>query len=272
MKFSIGFSAQQEQQEQQEDIVTEQQTAAKKSVVQVYFPSRNMKLAYYNDAFDLHKGDMVYVDGKLEGLRGRVIDVSYTFKIKLSEYKRVIAVIDTAVNAQLFMTDSYFITFDPTALPKEKVSAWYIAPEEDEDIFVSGSDDSSFPLDKWTEQSFSSAIVQRGYDYYMNNKVKYLCIDGTSGYAVVQGTQPYTVEFTYRNGEIGSLTCSCFCSFHCKHEVAVMLQLQDLLKSIEKTYQAQLDSTGYFAAIDKESLFLFSLAGRENGSITISTV
>ena len=27
-------------------------------------------LAYYNDRFDLHVGDIVFVDGRLEGLRG----------------------------------------------------------------------------------------------------------------------------------------------------------------------------------------------------------
>ena len=43
---------------------------------------------------------MVYVDGKLEGQRGRVVEVSYTFKIKLSDYKRVIAVVDTNVSGQ----------------------------------------------------------------------------------------------------------------------------------------------------------------------------
>ena len=33
--------------------------------VQEYFAERNMNLAYYNDQFDLHCGDTVYVDGKL---------------------------------------------------------------------------------------------------------------------------------------------------------------------------------------------------------------
>lgn len=45
----------------------------RKSVVRIHFSSRNMTLSYYNDAFDLKVGDIVYVDGKLEGLRGRVV-------------------------------------------------------------------------------------------------------------------------------------------------------------------------------------------------------
>lgn len=59
--------------------------------MRVYFPQRGFDCTYYNNLFDMHVGDLVYVDGKLEGKRGKVIDVSYTFKIKLSDYKRVIA-------------------------------------------------------------------------------------------------------------------------------------------------------------------------------------
>ena len=74
----------------------------RKSVVRVHFPARNMTLSYYNDAFDLKVGDIVYVDGNLEGLRGRVVDITYNFKIKLSDYKRVISVADTEVKGELF--------------------------------------------------------------------------------------------------------------------------------------------------------------------------
>ena len=43
------------------------------SLVWVHF-ARNRAYSYYNDAFDLHRGDVVYVEGKLAGLR-RVVDV-----------------------------------------------------------------------------------------------------------------------------------------------------------------------------------------------------
>ena len=39
---------------------------ARKSVVRVLFES-GINLTYYNDLFDLHYGDIVYVKGKLEG-------------------------------------------------------------------------------------------------------------------------------------------------------------------------------------------------------------
>ena len=76
------------------------------SVVRVYFPARGFACTYFNDKFDLQCGDIVYVDGKLEGLRGFVTEVSYNFKIKLSEYKRVIAQASTEVKGK-FYTETY---------------------------------------------------------------------------------------------------------------------------------------------------------------------
>lgn len=89
----IGFWAENEQSKEQKNETTQfktEKTEAKESVVRVYFPARGFACSYYNDKFDLKKGDGVYVDGKLEGLLGFITEVSYCFKIKLSEYKRVI--------------------------------------------------------------------------------------------------------------------------------------------------------------------------------------
>lgn len=67
--------------------------------------------------------DLVYVDGKLEGKRGRVVDVNYNFRINLADYKRVIGVADTNVSGQFTLAGSHVLTFDRAALP---------APEGDE--------------------------------------------------------------------------------------------------------------------------------------------
>ena len=110
MKRKIGFWA-----ETQEDSVRTAQSAPKpssppkKSLVQVYFPKRNMTLSYYNDQFDLQVGDIVYVDGKLEGLRGHVTTVSHSFRIKLSDYKRVIAVADTHITGEFRIVGSHLV-------------------------------------------------------------------------------------------------------------------------------------------------------------------
>lgn len=77
MKYKIGFTAAISEEDTIESapvITAPRSSEAKKSVVQIHFPARNMTLAYYNDKFDLRRGDLVYVDGKLEGLRGRVVE------------------------------------------------------------------------------------------------------------------------------------------------------------------------------------------------------
>lgn len=270
MAFRIGFVAGDSDRKPEIPAVMEQRSVApRKSVVQVSFPGRGASLAYYNDQFDLHIGDIVYVDGKLEGRRGRVVEVSYNFKIKVSDYKRVIGLADTEVHGQFFSAGSHFITFDRAALPQSKIVTWYKAPSKEDDEYVSGSDGSSFRLDDLKNMKISAAIAERGHNYYMENSVKYISIDGTRGYAIVEGSEPYEVEFEYRNGEISGLVCSCFCSYSCKHEFAAMLQLKETLEIIEKHYAAQYDETGYFAAVNKESLFAFAIDGKEAGGFTL---
>lgn len=271
MAFKIGFAADTGEKKPVAATCTVPQQAAapRKSVVQIYFADRHMTLAYYNDQFDLHRGDMVYVDGKLEGMLGRVTEVNYNFKIKVSDYKRVIAVVDTIVHGQFFMAGSHFVTFDREALPSSKAVTWFKAPANEDDEFVSGSDDTTFRLDDLKGMNVTAAIAERGHEYYMENKVRYISIDGTKGYAIVEGSEAYEVEFEYRNGEISQLICSCFCSYNCKHEFATMLQLRETLELIEKNYADEYERTGYFAAVNKGTLFAFAIDGKDTGSFTL---
>lgn len=269
-KYSIGFTPTSDSEvtvPNSSDITAMQNNTARKSVVRVYFPVRNMTLSYYNDMFDLQKGDIVYVDGKLEGLQGRIVDVTYSFKIKLSDYKRVIAVVDTSVKGQLYFAGSHIISFDPEALPFEKVKTWFSAPAEDEE-YVIGESGESFPLDDLGEMKISHEIADRGNEYYMENKVCYISVDGTQGKAIVTGRENYIVEFTYDNGEISNLVCSCFCSYSCKHEFAVMLQLRECLEIIYEEYNDEYSD--YFAAISKGVFINTIFNNKQTGEINIS--
>lgn len=241
----------------------------RKSVVQVQFPCFGHSLAYYNDQFDLHQGDRVYVDGKLEGEIGIVTSVAYNFKIKLSDYKRVIAVVDTCVHGRFYMAGSHFVTFDPHTLPATQATLWFRAPSGEDDVYESGNDDTAFQLDDLQGMGAAGAIAERGQNYYMENRVRYLCLNGTKGYAIVEGTRAYTVEFEYQNGMVRNLLCDCYCSYPCKHEVAAMLQLRETLGLIEKQYAREYAASGYFAAIAKGTLFDFAIAGQEKGSFTL---
>ena len=271
MAFKIGGFAAEYHDKKQEQVEPAPQTKVvpKKSVVKVYFPGNGKKLAYYNDQFDLKCGDMVYVDGALEGQRGRVIEVSYNFKIKLSDYKRVIAVIDTDVHGQFFMAGSHFVSFNPMALPAAQARMWFLPPAKEDEEIVSSSDGSSFKLDDLSGMQITAAVAERGHDYYMENRVRYLCIDGTRGYAIVEGSESYEVEFEYRDSEISNLLCSCPCTFNCKHEFATMLQLKETLGMLEKHYAAQYDHCGYFVAVNKATLFTMAVDSKETGSFIL---
>lgn len=267
MKFKIGFNVDESnKREGNQEVINFEKTTPKKSVVKVFFSHRGMAWSYYNDSFDLHEGDIVYVNGKLEGYRGRVVEVSYNFKIKISDYKKVIAVSDTNVKGQLFMADSHLIAFDKNVLPFEKVLSWYKAPQKTEDEFVLGNDDTSFALNDIKSWNAPSQILDKGFNYYVENNVVYLCVDGEKGKAIVKGTEPYEVEFQYKNGDISNLVCECFCSGICKHQVAVMLQLKDLLKKTEENYFENYNHADYFSAIYKGEFVNFALIYKNTGS------
>lgn len=271
MTGRIGFRSEQGEDRPVEPAQPEREQAApaRKSVVQVYFAARNMSLAYYNDRFDLHCGDLVYVDGKLEGLRGRVTGVNYNFRIRVADYQRVIALVDTSVSGRFHMAGSHFVTFERAALSAGKVALWYLPPAKEDEEIVSGSDDTVFRLDAPEELKVSPEKIERGERYYGDSRVRYLCVDDARGYAIVEGSRPYEVEFEYRNGEIRSLTCSCYCNGICKHEVATLMQLREMLKRIEENYAEEYEHSHYFAAIYKPVLFAFAIEGRESGSITL---
>lgn len=243
-------------------------SAPRRSVVQVRFPGWEKGLAYYNDQFDLKAGDRVYVDGRLEGQLGIVTAVNYNFKIKLSEYKRVIAPVNTDVHGKFYMAGSHFVTFDPNALSPAQAALWFRAPASEEEVYVSGDDDFSFPLDD-LEMGIGGAIAERGRQYHLENRVQYLCLNGAKGYAIVRGGHAYTVEFAYQNGSISKLVCDCFCSYPCKHEFAAMLQLRETLELIRKQHAKEYAQTGCLTAICKETLFAFAVSGKEGGSFTL---
>ncbi len=239
----------------------------KKSVVQVYFPHRGMGWAYYNDSFDLKVGDFVYVEGKLEGYRGQVTEVNYSFKIKLSDYKKVIAVIDTNVKGDFYLAGSHVVSFDRNAIPFSKVLTWFKAPENDEE-YVSGNDDANrFPLDDLSKMKISHDAADRGHDYYIENRVGFVEIDGTRGHAIVEGSENYEIEFDYIDGEISNLKCSCFCSGACKHEFAAMLQLKETLELITENYEDEYN--GYFAIISKGVFMNTVMNKKVSGKISL---
>lgn len=242
-----------------------------KSVVKVYFPGKNKSLDYFNDSFDLHIGDMVYVDGKMEAHIGRVTAVNYSFKIKLSAYKKVTALVDTRLEGRFYITDSHMISFDPAALPREKVSLWFNAPEKEDSGFAIGEGDSKeFSLEDLKGFEIALEVAERGIEYYNENRVSYISLDKGKGFAIVQGSKNYELEFCYDDGNISGLICPCYCSYNCKHMLAAMLELRETMKAINRDYREEYERSGYFAAVSKTVFLNYGLLCKNKGCISLS--
>ena len=268
MKYKIGFHGYEEEKKEDLQPLEIGENKPVKSIVQVRFPSQGRSFAYYNDRFDLLVGDIVFVEGKLEGVQGVVTEVSRSFKIKLSDYKRVISVADTTVKGELFFGGSHLIAFDKSVIPYEKVRGWFLPPESDEEVAV-GYDDEGFFLDELGDFEIKPEIAKRGFDYYNHNKVVYISVDGTTGRAIVEGSRFYEVSFDYDDGEIRNITCDCFCSYHCKHEFAALLQLRETLNKIEECYDDEYSQGDYFAAVSNSALMNYAVDRKEKGSIVL---
>lgn len=267
MKFPIGFAFQDESIAAETVAPPQQEQGAVKSLVQVYFRQRNQTLTYFNDQFDLKPGDYVFVEGKLEGLQGVVRQVSKNFKIKVVDYKKVISVADTHVSGRMYLAGSHFVSFDASVLPYEKLRTWYLPPVNPDEVYETGNDDTAFALDRLGDMNVSPAIWERGRAYYMDNRVRYICVEAGHGRALVEGEHAYEVEFDFADGEVRNLICSCPCGYTCKHQVAAMMQLGETLERIGKHY-ADLYH-GYFAAVVKGDLFCYAIDSRQTGSFSL---
>lgn len=270
MTNKIGFYCEENTENKETTAVTKPEIKPRKSLVSVRFEKNNRVLAYYNDKFDLHKGDIVFVDGKLEGYRGFVEEVNYNFKIKLSDYKRVIALADTTVKGELFFSGNYFISFDRNVIPYEKVLTWFKPPINDEvEVICSSDEDEGFPLEKnISELKAPYSVKEKALDYLLENKVVYLSVDGENGKAIVDGTEPYEIEFTYKDGVVSGFLCDCYCNSICKHIVATIMCLQNITEIIQKNYK---DKCGnYFSAISDYALFNATRNYSKKGSVTFN--
>ncbi|MGN1443091.1 MAG: SWIM zinc finger domain-containing protein [Acutalibacteraceae bacterium] len=242
---------------------------SKKSVVNVFFSSRNLVLPYYNDQFDLQKGDYVYVSGKLSGQLGMVTEVTYCFKIRLSDYERVIAVADTKIKGEFYGVGSDFITFDSSALPYKKVLSWLKPPALFPEEYVQGSETRSFCLDDLSSMKADGRTVERARDCLADGKIKYVSVCGKHGRAIAVGREVYEIELKIDNGMISDLFCSCYHTDYCCHSVAAVFRLREILDIIENDYRTEYEKNGCFCVVDKNLFLRFSVGYKEKNKIVL---
>jgi len=226
------------------------------SVVQVTFGERNGTYSYYNDQFDLHRGDFVYVEGEFEGMIGYVLDVHYNFKAKRSVFKRVVSRLNVEQLDRPLLGGERLLFFDRKVLDPEKAALILGVRKDDDDDYYIGSDDPSFSLDNMDGLKLNIQDARYGFRRYLDGEVVFLSLDGTKGTVMFSSTygSGTMVEFEYSEGMIQNISCSCFGHFNCCHEFAAMLQLRETLLEIERNHKEEYDETGYFAAVSEKKV------------------
>lgn len=236
------------------------------TLVQVYFVAKDDAFLYLCEDIVLHEGDHVYVSGKMKDMLGIVVDVRHQFKVRPSKYERVIAKIDTQLQGEFKIFNRLLLSFDRKSLGKEKISQWFFPPQGEEP-YISTYRPAPFPLDDLTQFPIEHARLERGLQYYKEQRVVYMCIDDRYGYAIVRGPEHYEVEFEYNNGIIEDISCSCYCDGHCKHEFAVLLELQYMLQIVEREFKNEYSKNRYVATIDKDVVWQMSVRWTNKGTI-----
>ena len=87
------------------------------------------------------------------------------------------------------------------------------------------------------EYLFKNAILERGYDYYLMDKVTITEQSGDHFEAVVSGSDRYDVSIELGHGEVMEMSCTCpFASDgkNCKHMAATLYVVEDLLEEEEE--------------------------------------
>ena len=236
------------------------------TLVQVYFVAKDDAFLYLCEDIILHEGDHVYVSGKMKDTLGIVVNVRHQFKVRPSKYERVIAKIDTQLQGEFKIFNRLLLSFDRKSLGKEMISQWFFSPQGEEP-YISTYRPVPFPLDDLTQFPIEHARLERGLQYYKEQRVVYMCIDDRYGYAIVRGSEHYEVEFEYNNGIIEDISCNCYCDGHCKHEFAVLLELQYMLQIVESEFKNEYSKNRYVATIDKDMVWQMSVRWTNKGTI-----
>ncbi|MBQ3421599.1 MAG: SWIM zinc finger family protein, partial [Romboutsia sp.] len=89
----------------------------------------------------------------------------------------------------------------------------------------------------WDEY-FDEDRLNRGYDYYIKDKVFDIILTDDYVTAKVEGSKQniYEVKITFKDEKIDSLYCTCpycYADFNCKHMVATLYKRDEILKNKE---------------------------------------
>ena len=182
MKSILGFSVGETQEEKVIETPCDVHNRPVPSLVTVRFPGTGPALTYYNDQYALQVGDRVFVSGKFAGQPGEVEKVTTRFKIRLSDYQRVIAKASIAIHGTYDLVLDKMVTHDENAVSPEEFRSWILPPAqrddedrespEDEVIVGDGYELDLFALEHCDE--ITEPIAERAMDYCRSGRVAYL--------------------------------------------------------------------------------------------------
>ena len=257
MKSILGFRDSEEDDILETGIAEYREVEAPvRSLVRIRLSGHGL-LTYYNDQFDLRPGDLVYVSGKLAGRIGKVEAVTTRFRIRKSDFEKVIFKLDTAVYGEFEPADGFMVSADPSVISPERFRSWVIPPEalrektwyidpdtgerrgylengieangRDAEIITGDGYELSLP-DLEQDPELEQPILRRAKEYVKDSRVRYIHTENGRVQAYVQGGNWYEVELERDGSEIAGLYCDCPYPGLCKHAVAVLLTLRDQLK------------------------------------------
>ena len=234
-------------------------------LVEVRFDKTRETGTFIVEHMEISEGDLVYVTGPMQDKVRTVIDVTYHCKIRPSKYNRVVAKIDTDLYGEFIPLEHLWVTFERHCMDKDKMRLWFLSPLSDGEC-VNSSGFIPFALHNLDNFKISDIRAQRGESYYEEHRVVYICLGKGKGYAIVQGSEYYEVTFTYIDEKIHDILCNCYCEGHCKHEYAVLLQLQGIIGHWLLDYNTNYGESEYMSAIDKTVVWNMSVS-RKYGEI-----
>lgn len=215
------------------------------SLVKVSFEESQKVFEYYNDKFDLHIGDRVFVDGKMEGRIGLVVAVAKQFRINVKNYCRVIAHPTISFSGKFRRMNDKMVCLGSCCPSPEMFRAWISAENENDEEIVCG-EPFSVSLDAFGPScEISEAVFRNALEYCQNGNVAYIRIEDGIGTAFVKGTKWYEIRFTVNGRQIEGVSCDCSYPYLCKHIIAVVITL-NLMFSNDAFAQAHT-----FTAIDR---------------------
>ena len=148
--------------------------------------------------------------------------------------------------------------------------SWFFPPEADGEFVTGHGPGPTYTLDFLDQMPLPGETAGKGHACYAEGRVVYLSVDGTQGHAIVQGSAPHELTFTYTGGTVSALTCTCYETGLCKHGAALLLQLRETVDFLREEHEEAFAASNRFAAVSKRIFSHFAMDGSAGGCITLT--